>query len=155
MEYQAEETERGKVSVRVAKRISESMFLWVTGGCIYYFMEITFRGFSHWSMFVVGGLVLVFCTFQGMAMRWKEGLWIQVFRGTVLVASLEFLTGIIVNKWLGLGVWDYSDQPWNLWGQICVPFLILFSGLVVLAILIGGTLIHQIYGEEKPHFHVL
>lgn len=140
---------------RLARRISECLFLWTTGGCCYYVIEIMFRGFSHWSMFVVGGLVLVFCAFQGQAMHWTEGLWIQVLRGVTMVAALEFITGIIVNKWFHLAVWDYSDQPLNLWGQICVPFLVLFAGLVLLAILIGGTLLHRIYGEPKPHFHVL
>lgn len=147
--------ERRSGICRMSRRVSECLLLWTLGGCIYYFLEITFRGFSHWSMFVLGGLVLVFCAFQGLAAEWREGLWIQVLRGVAVVASLEFATGIIVNKWLRLAVWDYSDQPLNLWGQICVPFLVLFSGLVLLAILLGGTLLHRIYGEEKPHFHVL
>ena len=34
------------------KKISEYLFLWGIGGWIYYSLEIIFRGFSHWSMFV-------------------------------------------------------------------------------------------------------
>ena len=34
------------------KKISEYLFLWGIGGWIYYTLEILFRGFSHWSMFV-------------------------------------------------------------------------------------------------------
>lgn len=138
-----------------SKNISEAALLFAVGGGIYYFMEIAFRGFSHWSMFAAGGMVLVFCAFQGKAMHWTEGIWVQVLRGTVFVTSVEFITGIIVNKWLRLGVWDYGDQPFNLWGQICVPFAVLFSGLVVLAVLLGGSMMHLIYREEKPRFHVL
>ena len=88
-------------------------------------------------------------------MKWTEPLWIQVIRSVVFVTSLEFITGIIVNKWLHLEVWDYSDQPFQLWGQICVPFMILFSGLIVIGILLGGTLTYWIYGERKPDFHIL
>lgn len=138
-----------------AKKCSEYLFIWALGGCVYYWIEIAFRGFSHWTMFILGGFALVFCTFQGQVMHWKEPLWRQLFRAVIFVTSLEFITGIIVNKWLGLAIWDYSDQPMQLWGQICVPFMILFSGLLLCAILIGGSLIYRLYGEEKPHFHLL
>lgn len=42
------------------KKISEYLFLWGIGGWIYYSLEIIFRGFSHWSMFVLGGMYDVF-----------------------------------------------------------------------------------------------
>lgn len=138
-----------------SKKISEYLFFWTLGGSVYYLIEILFRGFSHWSMFVLGGLVLCFCTFQGQSMGWSEPLWIQILRSVIFVTSLEFITGIIVNKWLKLYVWDYSDQPFQLWGQICLPFMILFSGLILLGILLGGILSYHIYREEKPHFYVL
>lgn len=137
------------------KRISEYIFLWALGGSIYYLLEIGLRGFSHWSMFILGGLALCFCTYQGEVMHWTEGLWIQVIRATVFVTSLEFITGIIVNKYFQLAVWDYSDQPLNLWGQICVPFMILFSALIVVAIWLGAIVGHKIYGKEKPNIFVL
>lgn len=88
-------------------------------------------------------------------MKWTEALWIQVIRSVIFVTSLEFITGIIVNKYLQIGVWDYSDQPLNLWGQICVPFMILFSGLLVVAIWLGGTISYRLFGEGKPHFFIL
>ena len=42
------------------KRISEYFFIWALGGILYYTIEVTFRGFSHWSMFVLGGFCLLF-----------------------------------------------------------------------------------------------
>ena len=47
------------------KKLSEYLLLWTLGGCLYYFFEIFFRGFSHWSMFVLGGICMVFFTVQG------------------------------------------------------------------------------------------
>lgn len=137
------------------KKMREYIFLWALGGTIYYLLEILFRGFSHWSMFILGGFALCFCTFQGETMKWTEGLWIQVLRATVFVISLEFVTGIIVNKYLQIGVWDYSDQPFNLWGQICIPFMILFSGLIVLAIWLGGEINYRLYGGNKPNYFII
>lgn len=137
------------------RKVSEYIFLWALGGSMYYLLETGLRGFSHWSMFVVGGLALCFCTYQGEVMHWTEGLWIQIVRSVIFVTALEFITGILVNKYFHLAVWDYSDQPFNLWGQICLPFMILFSGLLVAAIYLGGTLSHKLFDGEKPRFHVL
>lgn len=137
------------------KKLSEYLLLWATGGCLYYTFEIIFRGFSHWSMFVLGGICMVFFTVQGQMVHWEDPLWIQVLRCTVFVVAMEFITGIIFNKWLHFHIWDYSNQPFQLFGQICLPFAIIFSGLCACGILLGGSMAHWLYGEEKPHYHVL
>ena len=116
------------------KKLSEYLFLWTLGGTLYYTFEMIFRGFSHWSMFLLGGFCLLFFGVQGMAVKWSDPLWMQVLRCTIFVTAGEFITGIIVNKWLGWAVWDYSDQPFQLFGQICLPFTIIFSGLCALGI---------------------
>ena len=51
------------------KKLSEYLFLWTLGGSLYYFFEIFFRGFSHWSMFILGGICMVFFTVQGQAVH--------------------------------------------------------------------------------------
>ena len=56
---------------------------------------------------------------------------------------------------MGWNVWDYTDQPFNLMGQICLPFAVIFSGLCAIGILVSGYLLHFFYREEMPHFHVL
>ena len=137
------------------KKASESLVLWGLGGSIYYTIEMIFRGFSHWTMFVLGGFCLLFCGWQGKWIDWRDPLWLQVLRCTAFVTAGEFITGIIVNKWFHWEVWDYSDQPLQLFGQICVPFMILFSSLCVIGIFLSAYLLHWCYGEPKPHFHVL
>lgn len=137
------------------KKLSEYLFLWAVGGTLYYGFEIFFRGFSHWTMFALGGICLVFFAVQGRLVHWEDPLWRQLLRCIVFVTSMEFITGIIVNKWLHLNVWDYSGQPFQIFGQICLPFIIIFSGLCAVGILLSGYLLYWIYGEEKPHYHVL
>ena len=137
------------------KRVLEYGFLFVLGGTLYYSVELLFRGFSHISMFVLGGICMTFFAFQGRVNCFRDSLLVQVIRCTVFVIACEFITGLIVNKWLQLGVWDYSDQPFHLFGQICLPFAILFSGLCAVGILLDGYLLHLIFKEEKPQFHIL
>lgn len=137
------------------KKLSEYLFLWALGGTLYYSIELMFRGFSHWSMFLLGGICLLFFWLQGSKTEWSDPMWVQIIRCTIFVVSCEFITGIIVNKWLGWGVWDYSDEPFHLFGQICLPFAMIFSGFAVIGIILSGNLMHWLFGEKKPNYHVL
>lgn len=137
------------------KRLSQYLFLAGLGGSIYYGFEMAFRSYSHWSMFVLGGISMVFFWVQGSGTGRNDPLWIQVLRCVIFVVACEFVTGIIVNKILGWAVWDYSDQPFHIMGQVCLPFAIIFSGLCALGIFMSGYLIHWLYGEPKPQYYVI
>lgn len=133
-------------------KLSEYLFLWTVGGIIYYAIEMIFRGYSHWTMFLLGGICLLFFAIQQKAVKWQDPFWIQVLRCTVFVTCSEFTTGIIVNKWLNWEVWDYSDQPFQLFGQICPLFIFLFSMLSAVGIVFSGYLMYWLFGEKKPKF---
>lgn len=136
------------------KKTSEYLVLWALGGCIYYGIEMLFRGFSHSSMFVLGGLCMQFFWWQGESTNWSDALPRQILRCTLFVVSMEFVTGIIVNKWYHLAVWDYSDMPFQLFGQICLPFALFFSVLCMIGIFLSGYLLHWFYGEPLPQYHM-
>ena len=93
----------------------------VIGGLTYMGIEILWRGHTHWSMGVLGGLCFVLI---GLLDEWQDHppLWLQMLEGTMIVTALELLVGLVVNRWLGWNVWDYSDMPGNLWGQVCPQF---------------------------------
>ena len=133
------------------KRLFEYGILWVIGGTLYYTIEVLFRGFSHWTMFVLGGICMMFFAFQGFS----EPLWKQVMRSVIFVTACEFITGLIVNKYLGWNVWDYSNMPFHVWGQICLPFTLLFAFLCVGGIWLSGTLLHYVFDEKKPCYRLL
>ena len=136
------------------KYVLEYLFLGVIGGSIYYFLEIIYRGYSHWSMFLLGGLCMMFFAFQGRADNFSSPLWKQVLRCTIFIASCEFITGMIVNKWFRMGIWDYSKQPLHIWGQICPLFTIFFAALSMLGIPLCGYILYAVFKEEKPEFHI-
>ena len=71
------------------KKISEYSFLWAVGGCLYYGFEILFRGFSHWTMFVLGGICLMFFAMQGRMVRWQDPFWRQIVRCIVWSVGLQ------------------------------------------------------------------
>ena len=84
-------------------------------------IEILWRGHTHWTMGVLGGLCFALI---GLLDEWQDHppMLLQMVQGAAIVTALELLVGLIVNRWLGWNVWDYSDMPGNLWGQVCPQF---------------------------------
>lgn len=131
-------------------RFVRPIVLFGIGGLIYYFIEILWRGYSHWLMFFLGGLCFILV---GMINElFKLPLVKQMFISTIIITVAEFICGCIVNLWLEWNVWDYSELPLNLMGQICLPYSLLWFFLSVIAILLDDYLRHWLFGEEKPKY---
>ena len=48
-------------------------FLFLIGGALYYVIEILWRGYSHWSMFILGGICFVIMgLLNEYKFRWKD-----------------------------------------------------------------------------------
>lgn len=56
------------------------------------------------------------------------------------VTIIEFLSGLLLNRVLHLNVWDYSDRPLNLLGQVCPLFFLLWIPLCAAGILLNRGL---------------
>lgn len=95
------------------------------GGTGYVVLECLWRGFSHPSMFVVGGLC--FWLLSYVPEQWHWGM--QMGASGLVIITMEFFSGCILNLWLGWNVWDYGVLWGNLWGQICVLYSMLWVGL--------------------------
>ena len=119
----------------------------VIGGITYMGIEILWRGHSHWTMGVLGGICFALI---GLLDEWQDHppLWLQMLEGAMLVTALELITGLIVNRWLGWGVWDYSDMPCNLWGQVCPQFSAAWFGLSFVAVKLEN-LVHWLLNGGK------
>lgn len=138
----------------MSERIKDIVLL-IIFGTIYVLIEIAWRGHSHWSMFLVGGLVGVFTSYSNKRTEWQVPFWRQVLRVDLFVLSCEFVFGFILNILLGLNVWDYSDMPFNIMGQVCLPFAIIWLPLCAIAIVLDDYLEYWFFGGEKPHYKFL
>ena len=128
------------------------VILFTIGGSIYYGIECIYRGYSHWTMAILGGICFVLIGGINEYISWDTPLWKQGLIGSAIITSLEFVTGCIVNLWLGWNVWDYSDTPFNILGQICIPFSIIWFFISLLAIIVDDYIRYWIFGEEKPKY---
>ena len=115
-------------------------FLFGVGGTVYYLMEIIWRGYSHCSMFALSGVCFIIIDLLNQTWKNIRSLIFLIILCTLIITVLEFVTGLIVNLWLGLGVWDYSNMPFNLMGQICLFFSLLWLLVTCIAILVDNLL---------------
>ncbi len=131
------------------------LVLFSVGGAIYIMIEMLWRGYSHWSMLIVGGLCFVMIGLINEYYSYDIPLIWQMMIGACIVTAVEFVSGCIINLWLGLNVWDYSDMPFNIWGQVCLPYMVLWSLLSGVAIILDDYLRYWWFGEEYPHYKIV
>jgi uncharacterized membrane protein len=139
----------------IVRHSLKTAFLLVVGGLIYILIELLWRGHTHISMFVLGGICFVAIGLINEIFPWDFGFLWQSMIGAVVVTVLEFITGLVVNVWLGLNVWDYSDMPLNILGQICLPFSIAWIALSAIAIVLDDYLRYWLFKEEKPRYKLI
>ncbi len=114
------------------KRFFEFSTVFWIGGAVYNMIEILWRGYTHWTMTLTGGAcfaVLYFLHVYAVHLPF----FLRCLYGACAITLLEFAAGCIVNLWLGWRVWDYSNVPLNLCGQVCLLYSVLWLGLCALA----------------------
>lgn len=137
------------------KQFAKLAILFGIGGLLYVGIELLWRGRSHPSMFVLGGACFVLLGLINVVLPWEMGLLWQSLIGAGIVTVLELVTGLVVNIWLGWGVWDYSNVPFNLLGQICLPFTAAWAILAAAGIVLDDWLRYWLFGEQRPHYKLL
>ena len=95
--------------------------LFVAGGLGYYLLEVLFRGHSHWTMGLCGGICLVGMYYINKKLA-HFSLAVRALMCTALITAVEFTAGCAVNLWLGWNVWSYKSLPLNFMGQISLLF---------------------------------
>ena len=98
--------------------LKNAAFYFVLGGTLYSLIEMAWRGYTHWTMTLLGGLVPVLLkviseAFPAAPMFFKATL------GSAMITILELIAGIIINRRHSLAVWSYDTVPYNILGQIC------------------------------------
>lgn len=136
-------------------RTIRSLTVFSFGGLCYGLLEILWRGETHISMFVVGGLCFLIIAAIDEYGLFGGSLILQAPICALCVTAVELVSGIWVNRVLGLAVWDYSEVPLNFMGQICLPFSAIWLGLSVPAALAARLLRHFVFYEELPPIRLL
>lgn len=131
------------------------IFLFLIGGSIYFIIETIYKGLvnhssSHWTMFLLGGICFIFIGSINEFFSNDLSLGIQCLISATLVTVLEFVSGCVLNIWLKLDIWNYTH--FDILGQICIPFSIIWFLLSGIAIFLDDYLRYWIFKEEKPNY---
>ena len=133
-------------------KIKKYEFLFFVGATIYVIIENLYRGYSHWTMFLLGGICFIALGLINEVIPWDMPLLLQMFIGGAIITVLELITGCIVNLWLGWNVWDYSELPCNLLGQISLFSSIGWVGLSLVGIVLDDFIRWKWFCEDRPHY---
>ena len=103
----------------------EQLLIFLIGAVGYGTIELVWRGFTHWTMLITGGICFLmiynlYDYFENTPPVLKAVL------GCFVITAVEFCAGMLINIKFGLNVWNYSDLPMNLLGQICLPYSLLW-----------------------------
>lgn len=132
-------------------RFWQNSVIFILGGILYASVEIMVRGWTHPSMFVVGGLCVLLI---GKLDEFAPGLPLvaQALTGAAIITGLELASGLIVNVLLGLQVWDYSGHALNFMGQICLLISLLWIPASLGAVFVDDALRKALFHQPIPEY---
>lgn len=136
------------------KYVIKYIILLLIGGMAYYCIELLARGFSHWTMFLVGGICFILIGIINEITP-KIPLIQQMLLSAVIITAVEFVSGCILNLRLGLNIWDYSENFGNILGQICPRHTIYWFLLSSVGIVVDDYIRYFLFGEEKPKYTII
>lgn len=137
------------------RNLIKYIFLAFIGGGVYYTLEMLYRGYSHWTMFFLGGVCFIALGLINEVLDWETPLLIQMTIGCGIITALEFITGCIVNIWLGWNIWDYSEKLFNILGQISLGSSVIWFLLSAVGIILDDWIRYAFFGGEKPKYRII
>lgn len=110
--------------------MKKTMRLFVIGAMGYTLIEMLWRGHSHWSMAIAGGisLAVLFNVFEKLK---DAPVYFKSIVGGEIITAIEFIFGVVFNLYLGMSVWDYSEVKGNILGQICPLYSMLWCFICI------------------------
>lgn len=131
------------------KTLLKSFTIFTFGGILYSSIEILFKGSSHWTMTLTGGLCFLLLCFISIYM--EGSIWKKSILGACIITCVEFMVGILVNEVLGWEIWDYSAHPFNYMGQICLEYSLIWFALSAAGIWLSGRIYRVLCRMENKY----
>lgn len=81
----------------VRTKIVQPLFLISFGGMAYFNFEILYRGYSHVSMIICGGLSFYTIGLLNEGKEWHPSFLLQMILGSLIIISYEYLTLSLIH----------------------------------------------------------
>ena len=115
-----------------------AMFL--LGGAGYVGLEFLWRGRSHISMFLAGGVCFLLLG-KLEEVRPRLPVAMRCLMGAGIITFVELAAGLLANR--DYGVWDYRQMPFNYHGQICLVYSLLW-----IPVSFGAMLLYRLLTQK-------
>ena len=134
------------------KEFKKELTLLIVGGLVYLLIELLWRGHTHWSMGIVGGICFVIIGLINELFPMEMYIELQAMISAVCITIVEYIAGRVINIRLGWNVWDYSNLPFNIEGQVCLLFAFFWFWLAIFGIVLDDGLRYKLWKEDKPEY---
>ncbi len=102
-------------------KFAKYLLMFCAGGTAYMLLELAWRGWSHGTMFIAGGICFLLL---GRISRMRIPVICKPLLGSLGITAVELAAGLLINR--DYGVWDYRHLPFSFLGQICLQFSLLW-----------------------------
>jgi uncharacterized membrane protein len=99
-------------------------------------------------MSICGGICFILIySINERAIHW--GILKKCLAGAIVITAVELFSGCLVNIYMGWRVWDYSNMPFQILGQICLQFSALWFLLCIPSMLLADIMNKKLFGHKK------
>lgn len=130
-------------------KILRYLVIFISGAIIYMGLEMLWRGYTHWTMGLVAGIATILIGLINEVFPKDTPLVVQAPIASLIITELEYISGWILNIHLGLKIWDYSQMPLNVDGQVCLPASILWMVIGLIAVWLDDFIRAKFTLEER------
>lgn len=108
------------------------------------------RGFMRGPFLPLYGSGAVIMLFVTIPVR--DNLILTYIFGAIGATILEYVTGVVMEALFKVRYWDYSDQPFNLNGHICLGTTLAWGGLTILMTKVIHAPVEHLVMSLDPQF---
>ena len=138
---------------KTVKRIWEYVLILSFCGYLYVCLELLFRQRSDVTMLFCASICAIPMLVLNEVYNYEMLFVYQVLICAVFSTIVEFIFGIIFNS--DLHIWNYSNMPGNIMGQICPQFFLVWCGLSAIIIPFLDYIDYNLFGGEQiPYYRI-
>lgn len=131
-----------------SENVRTYVLMFSCGALIYSLCEILYRGYTHFTMVILGGICGVAIHKINKSVT-DAPILTKALLCSFAITALEFFAGIVLNLILGMKVWDYSGMPFHILGQICPVFSIIWFIISIPSLFLSSFINKQVTPSLK------
>ena len=103
--------------------------LFFVGAFGYGQIELLYRGYTHWTMLVSGGVLLLVLHELNRSLPRSVPLLARCAAGAGCITGLELAMGLVCNRLLGMGIWHERITKRTALGMLLILLSVAFMNI--------------------------